>query len=754
MMRRLLLVGFLVVACKQAPREVKPPENGAERTERQLAELAGKLDPGPQAPLHAIFPRWFMVRIEASLAPELVSAAAGPAAVAAARAAITTTSQALERRSTVTEIWPVALEFGRGVVLAERALAAGSGDPELLAALTVAYDLVRGFEMFRRPGVFTQVLQALVEEVRRDGSFDEQELEEAVSAFHSAVASATALQMHATARLLREHPRHAQVPQALTRAAVAREEGEDPATAIRLHELAIALKGARATGADHADLARACYGALARECGDMALRTARERGPGPADAAAFAERLAELDTRAEQARRAVALASATDVAERVERGYLLVQLRRYRDAEEAFIVARHRHPDDARPLTGLAVLAMKRDVDMLAAGEQIWAARQLKHRDQLYYEVALGTVGVLLLRELMAVVEGRSTANVERQVAAVQALVVEYGEFDPARAAVIQLLVAVVAASTREGGAGPDLEREALRLVMKFILSPDAWRLLYATVRTMTDAYLAAATVMTPLPPALANDPDIRLQQVRAMIDVALTWEDRAVLAAAAQAAATLPAELDADVVATIRATVDALQGRFGDAAALQRALASFTAQAARKSGRERALLLNNAAVVQALAGDVPAALTTLDRAIEGAPAALLVAYNRSALQPGSPEVFIKAASPESSAELQLHARAWLVKLAEAGSGDAKATRQEFAAALASEREAGGKARPLPGGWGVSAERENRLSFSYWYPGGLEIVDEVVPQWWLFVPAPTFAALAAERGGSKRKTQR
>jgi hypothetical protein len=237
------------------------------------------------------------------------------------------------------------------------------------------------------------------------------------------------------------------------------------------------------------------------------------------------------------------------------------------------------------------------------------------------------------------------------------------------------------------------------------------------------------------------------------MIDVALTWEDKAVLAAAAQAAATLPAELDADVVGTIRATVDALQGRLGDAAALQRALASFTALAARKGGQERALLLNNAAVVQALAGDVPAALAILDQALQAAPAAPLVAYNRSALQSGSPEVFMKAAASGPSAELQLHARAWLVKLAEAGNGDAKATRQEFAAALASEREAG---RPLPGGWGVSPEREIRLNFSYWYPSGLEILDEVVPRWWLFVPAPTFAALAAraERGGSKRKTPR
>jgi tetratricopeptide (TPR) repeat protein len=748
MLRRFLLVGALALACKEAPRATRPPgdasESEAARVDRELAELARRLDPGPQAPLHPGFPRWFIEPIEASLGPELVAAPAGPAAVAAAVAGIARTWDARHSGATV-DTWSAALEFGRGLVLAERALAAGSADPELLAALVTAYHLVRHLGLFKGTGLFGQALQAHVEQARASGALDEGQLAEAVAAIRAAAAAAPALQLHATARLLREHPRHATIPDVLMRTADFQHMRQDHAAAVRLLELRVARAGARATASEHADLATACYVALELECGDAASERTAERDPA---------RAASLARTAEKARRAVSLAQATDIAGQIERGHLLLWLKRYLDAEQTFTVARDRHPNDARPHTGLAALAIGRDLDMATAADHILAASGMQHQDQLYFEIGLGTVGVLVLREWMAA-RGERSADRERRLAAVQAMVAHYAEFDPARAAVIALLISWVAPAP--AAAKPDFEREALELVMTFLNSPDAWRLLYMAVRTSEDAHAAAGIVTTPLPPKLAKDADLRLQQVRAMVDVALAWEDRAVLAAAAQSAATLPAKLDADVVATIRATIDALQGRLGDAAALQRALASFTALAARKTGRERALLLNNAAMIQAQLGEQSAALATLEQAIAAAPEAPAI-YNRGALQaatkpePDAAAVFKAAASAGPSVELRLHAQAWLVTLAEAGDGDPKATRQEFAAALASERREG----PLPGGWGVSPQREERLMMSYLYPDGLEIIDEVIPRWWLFAPAPKFAALAAqaERGRGKRKTSR
>lgn len=770
-MRWLALVGLLALSCKTpagSSSPPSPPETPAPvKEDRELAEAAARIDPGPQAPLYEVLPGWLRSKIEADAGGD----PAAPERVAAAREAITAWDKVPS--GDVQALLVGALQLGRGLVVAEQALAAGASDPELLAALCKAYRLVHQLEMFQSSGMFGQVLAMAVEIARKEGGLEGRQIEEAIEALKAAVKRAPALHMHTTARLLREFPDHPTVPEALSWAATARLDAEDYAEAVRLRELALARKGSRATGSDHADLVVTCIEALEMECADMARRTAEQLGPGTAEegkVAAFKKRLADLDAAAERARRVIALRDATGLEEGYERGLLLVRLNRVSDAERTFSALREKFPQDARPLSGLAQVAIRRSVDFMRAAELIRQGRGLMGRDRLFYEIGLGTVPLIAISEISTRIArtGEQGAPTPEEIHAiideVEALAGEYRAFDLPRAALIELLckfaheaVPKFAAGKKDEGIAVlrGMAGEALELTRKFPDSPDAWRLLYSTVRLVADRAQAVALVTTPLPPVMQQDADVRLQQLRALLSLAVMWEDAAALAAAGEAAASLPTSLDADTAATLRATVDALAGRRGEAAAAQRALVAFAELAERKAGKEQALLLNNLGVMAALLGELQAAMTAFDRSIKAdnsVPAALhnmaAVTFSVGALE-NVVEAFGVAGRDESPSALRLHARAWLVALAEAGLGDVKVTREEFAAALKKETEKEFRGRLPFGRWGVVEQGEFKVSLGYSTIHGLQLVDEVVSTWWLVLPAPGLDALLAGPAAKK-----
>ena len=72
---------------------------------------------------------------------------------------------------------------------------------------------------------------------------------------------------------------------------------------------------------------------------------------------------------------------------------------------------------------------------------------------------------------------------------------------------------------------------------------------------------------------------------------------------AAGKAAEQLPEGTDADGTLWLRATLDAQVGRLGDKVSLERAIKAFEELAKRKSGKEKALALNNLGLLVATAG-------------------------------------------------------------------------------------------------------------------------------------------------------
>lgn len=758
---------LLLAACKPHKGETTREEGDAEaiaREDKQLQALADRIDPGPQAPMFEVMPTWLKSKVDDLLA----DAPTGRKAVSEAREAIAAWDK--QEKSDASALLRAALQLGRGVVLAERAVAAGSDDPELLAVLTKAYRLLQQFQFFEKNQLFASALTLASELATKDGGVEGKQIEEALAALRVALSRAEALHLHTAARLLREHPRHPTIPEVLIRLSQAESAADRYPQAIELRRLANVHKGAQAMGPDHVAVADLCYRALDVKCGDEERATAALRGPEPpADdkkREAFAKQLAGTDALAAGARRAQALADAPGLAEQVERGHVLLGLGRRGDAEAVFSALKEKYPNDARPVTGLAVAALNREADFTRAATLVRGARGLEGRDKLFYEVALGTVPLAVMSEMIqefARGDGKTLpSGFDALADELMELVHGFAAFDPARAAVIELALETgrVAApkfmSGEKDGALAILRAapaKVFALVQKYPESKDAWKLLYAASRLTSDAAEAKRMATAALPPALQADPDVRLQQARALIDLAVMFEDVSLMEAAAAAAASLPAGGDANAVAWVTATIEVLRGQAGDADAFKRGFDAFAALIEKTSGVDRALAINNAGYVQAFAG-VAEAVQTFQAAAAIDEGAKVAAVNLAALafqaeqRDGLAAKFADAADSKIAA-VRLLARAWLVALADAGYGDVKVTRKEFAAALKSERALEFRGATPVGRFGIAASGDFKLSFGFSTTTGLVLVDEVVTRWWFVAAPPGLDALLA--GDAKPK---
>lgn len=742
-----------------------------------MLQIADRLDPGAQTPLYGTLPGWLKEKVELLVGQE----PRGDQVIAAAREAITAWDKV--KFGDTSSMIAGGLQLLRGVVLAERSIAAGSSDPELLAALAKAYRIIEQLAMFKNAAFFNEIYQVGIQLARKEGKLETQQIEEVVALLGKAIERAPALHKHTAARLLREHSGHPTALEALARIAQSDLEAERYAEAVEARRLVVSRKGLRASADEQIDLAATCYRALEVACGDAAREAARARGPDdPGDAKkveALQKRLANVDDQAAQAREILALAAATSLEERTRRGHLLTKLSRNTDAEALFTELRAAFPNDARPLTGLAILAIQRRMDFKAASSLAREGRTLPGRDQTYYEIALGTLPLVLIGDLAgeaAEAPEKLIPAARRVLVELEGLVHEFAAFDPARAAVLDVVFDVVREALPQDAKSPERDKvmgalrhagaRAKALTARFPDSPDAWRLVYMTARMVGSADEAAAMVTAPLSPAMRAHPDVRLQQARALLDLGLQWRHEPMLRAALDASADLPEAIDKDTRLQFVATLDAMLGASGDAERRKRAIEAFEDFARRTTGKEQALAHNNVGLIKALAGDAEGAVDALNAARAAAPDELTPVFNLAVIAQhvgqleSVPEAFARVASDGDSATVRLHAHAWLVDLADRGTGDREVTRRDFQAALVKERDSEVRGQLSLGQSGVASTGEFKLSFGYSSQQGLQLIDEVVPRWWLILPAQNIDALlkeaaakeAATRPGAKPRT--
>lgn len=124
------------------------------------------------------------------------------------------------------------------------------------------------------------------------------------------------------------------------------------------------------------------------------------------------------------------------------KGHALISLHRPDLAEPLFQDLHGRHPDDARPFTGFARLAVLRSGNLSSAKTYVEKSKDLKNKDSMYYELALGYVLDRIVNEALPAL--KTAGRDSEQAAAALYLLPDaldyakgYTELNPASASAI-----------------------------------------------------------------------------------------------------------------------------------------------------------------------------------------------------------------------------------------------------------------------------------------------------------------------------
>lgn len=765
----------VLAGCAAKKPETRPPaaqtpvEAQAKAQDPELLAIADAIDPGPQRPLFEGLPK--------PLRDKLGAPRDGTTAVREIREAL----MAWEKlRTSDAQAFVLALlNVGRGLVLAEQAVARGEDDPELLLALGQAYAILGTPAFASERGMFQQILQLMA--TLASQHLQEQEVGFDVAALvgllRDVFQRAPALHQRTAAELLRRHGDHPEIPRVLGRLSDKEMDGERYEQALKLRQMAVARLGERARGGDWLDMSYTCFRALQPTCGDEALARGKALGSDKPDdakaAAAYKARVEKLEETAGRAKRALALAEDprvkdvgdADLTPALERGQLLILLGRYADARAQYERLMAAHPGDARPYAGLAKVALADGGDLKASAEWAEKGRKLANRDRDYYEVALGVFGSKMLTEVMPSVMKDPSKTPQGVLKSLLDDMKEYATglqpFAPAQAGVVLALEAVarVAAPLIDDKTAKlgqvvtrDLVARTQELYKKFPDSPDVRRMMFLGAKTAESPETALALAKAPLVGELMNDPALQRARIQAWLDVAIQRDETGELPAILAALAATPTVADDWQKTLLTAVARAMQLRVGnDRAAGTAALADFEAVAASEAPAEtRQAALCNSGVLLAWLGDDEGARARFEQALEKFPGSrcALVAiaglYTKHGVQePKLAEIFEVVGREGDSHSLRVHALAWRYTQAKAGLGDVEVTRKAFLDEVEKERKAGSLVSQAVDLWGVYSSGSWNMSLQYHSTSGFKIINELSSTTWLTLPSPDLKELVA-----------
>lgn len=755
----------VVVGCRSTTTttEPEPPAPAPARTEAgvlSLQEIADAIDPGPRAALTVDVPGWVAAALQ------LPTKGGDPQALLAeARAEwerFGAPSTVGGDAGTLEKVVPLA----RALALAERAGGNVEEAPiEVLLVLERVYDTLDAPMLANDRNLFGRMIQTFVSTLAQQGQAEgSAALDQLASLVFGALQQSGDLHHRTVAAILRRAPGHAEVPDVLGRLAPSL-MGEDEALALAVQRRSLALRGEAATAAHWLDLAGLCSRALDVRCGQEAL--ARAEALAPADDAKLQGRLVDTRAQVKHAHRVVDLQDAVGLDDGLARGKALTELQRYADARATFEALMRRHPDDARPVVGMARVVLMDGFDFVAAAEVVERAHPREHLDQDWYELSIGVRATALLYHVLPQIIDREPAQIfellrptlvqlKQDIDALEALGVEDGR-----------VLRVIYEGAME--ALPKLRTEdtaELRAFMRGIL-PRA-QALRADAPGSAFAYtlvLAAAELSTERAPALAvldlappaeHAAALAVRRAQAAFDLVAAWDavERVdVMLGLVDAVAEAPQPLAARRLAVDGHVLARRLGKTteGSAALEQR----YRALLAESGGESDAVLRNNLAVVVAEQGrgdEAQAlwaqALALAEEDARDVPRLNAVAGRVAAALASKSEVLASdgaelqaLAESGGMVEVRLQAHAWLVAIA------SKAERRKAERALrevaTKEGTTNFRPRNLPGKGGVILRASAQMGLGYSTVEGLQVQLDLSGVPWLVVPCPVAVPQAA-----------
>ncbi|HEU5059435.1 MAG TPA: hypothetical protein VFU21_23035, partial [Kofleriaceae bacterium] len=465
---------------------------------------------------------------------------------------------------------------------------------------------------------------------------------------------------------------------------------------------------------------------------------------------AMAERLSGAGETGRLARAALRASSGKTFEARLERAHLLLDLGRRKTAVALFEELRRERPRDARPLVGLAQGEME-TIRGTRVRQYLRQASSLDHRDQRYYELAVGTAFTTLmplLQELSARPDMTSDQIVSRLAALLAPLRADIdglARFAPSRAAVLKVVIdgaADVMAVRAQGDAALAAAlgrawRAGLEVRRAHPSDPDAHHLVFllAGAGPAPIAEIEAALVED-VPADLPRRDQVLLARAGVYLRLVLVGARVKGVARLTEMIAAIPAGAAAGWEArNLRADLAALSAAAGTASWASALTAYRELLPVAPDKPERARIENNIGVILHRSGQPAEAQAAWDRAMRLGPAYPVPDLNHAATSDGTAYALEKLSQLAGSAELAgigFQAAAWRRHFGLArGEKGAPAVAELRAKAFEDAFGLG-----TDGGTGFLAAGSFKVSFGYHSSRRLVIELGTESKTWLCLPAP------------------
>lgn len=749
----------VAAACRtgETPAEPEPTSPPPARADAapSLQEIADAIDPGPRPALTVNVPGWLSTALRLPTKggdPEVMleeARAEWKRFEENARAGLGTDVASLEK------LVPIA----RALALAERAGGNVEDAPvEALLVLERIYDVLDAPMLANDRNLFARMVQMFVASLAQSGEAQgSAALEELATLAFGVLQQSGDLHHRTVAALLRRAPGHPEIPDVLGRLAPSLVE-EDETLAVGVLRRALALRGETATATHWLELTKLCSRALDVRCAQDGL--ARAEALVPAGDEKLQKRLTDERASVDRANRARELEDAPGLEAQLERGAALTELERHADARATFDRLVRRHPDDARPVVGLARVELLDGFDFVAAAQILERAQPREHLDRQWYELSIGVRATALIYHVLPQLMGQEPDQIlealrptfvqmKQDIDAFEALGAEEGR-------VLRFIYEVAMEAL------PKLRSEdtsELRAMMRGML-PRAQALraevpgnLYAYTLVLAAAELSpdrtAALAVLDLPPPPEHAQALAVRRAQAALDLVTTWDaDERVdtMLALVDAVADAPHPL-----AARRLAVDGhvLARRLGKGRDELLALEQrYVALLAEPGGGSDAVLHNNLAVIMAEQGRTAEAQALWIKADElaeeearpmprlnvlASKAAAAIA-TRTELDLGDRAELQALAEGGATAEVRLQAQAWLVAIA--SKAERRKAERALQKAAAKEAATGYRPRNLPGRGGVILRASAQMGLGYSTVQGLQIQLDLTGTPWLMLPCP------------------
>lgn len=702
------------------------------------AELADRLDPGQTTPLSHDMPPWMRTALAGSPGNDALS-------LEDAKRNLATWFETAAKAGDDALLRGIP-GLARATLVAERQVEGEDGsDPEVLLVLERIYRLVDSPGLVHNRPLVERILGEVVRMQARGGDpLGAAQIDQLSAFVFRSVERAHGLHHATLARLLREHPEHPGLPDALLATAGGRLLDADPELAVGLARHSVAPAGGRdPTDEQWLAVAKICHRALDADCAAWAQGEL-------SDAAAADEDLLTL------ARAAKEIAELHGDADDLEPGLVLGQawadLGRHENALATYRRLTEQFPRDARPWVGRVRAGLAIRLDYQAAFEILEQADPRDHLDIEWFEMAVGIRATAIAYHLLPQLAERSPAEaltalrpqLDRLAVDIDSL---RGLGDTRGDVLMWLHRAGMEAWPSIAAGQPQVERvrgllpQLVALHRRVPSDPYAYTLMLASAEFSADRD-AALAVLDLTPPDPKDGAQV-LRRLNAAIDLVATWDARD--RAEQLVALADEAQPHATTMTTRRLILDARMvahelGQPQDLAEIERGYRSVLPP----SGAD-ALLLNNLAVVVARQGRADEARGLFERAIGAAqerdrPIAILNALGAPLLEAGLPPhpdalaLIDEIIAKEDDSDVGLLARAWKAAL-KMSVAEQNAAAQQLAQAR--DKAARTALRPR---WsshsGVLLRGNLQLGLGYASKTGLRVDIDVTGVPWLLVPCP------------------